>query len=83
MDSKVSSGFFSVERPLYHVGYNEFIVNLYDEAIRAAIRQEPHFQQLLAGIVNHLLGIELTVGPGTAGCRRKSLWCLSIWPRRH
>lgn len=57
VDSRVKSGFFSVASPLYEVGYNETIVELYNEAIRVAKRQEPYFQQLLAGIVNHLLGL--------------------------
>ncbi len=60
IETRVLNGFFSREKPLFHVGFNEFVVNLYNEAIRSAKRQEPQFQQLLAGIVNHLLGILLT-----------------------
>ena len=36
---------------------NAEAIELYNEAIRTAKRQEPYFQQLLAGIVNHLLGL--------------------------
>ncbi len=60
IETRVLNGFFSRKSPVYHVGFNEFIINLYNEAIRTAKRQEPHFQQLLSGIVNHLLGILLT-----------------------
>lgn len=57
IDHRVENGFFSVEKPVYDIGYNETVVELYREAIRTATRQEPYFQQLLAGVVNHLLGL--------------------------
>ncbi len=57
INARVENGFFSKQTPIYHIGYNEFAVNLYSEAISTAKKQEPYFQQLLAGIVNHLLGI--------------------------
>lgn len=57
IDHRVEAGFFSVEKPIYHIGYNETIIELYLEAIRTAKRQEPYFQQNLAGIVNHILGL--------------------------
>lgn len=62
IDNRVSAGFFSTEKPLYHIGYDEIIVELYHEAIRTATRQDPYFQQLLAGIVNHLLGLMFMAG---------------------
>ena len=62
MDNRVEAGFFSVEKPLCHIGYNDVVIDLYNEAIRTATRQEPYFQQLLAGIVNYLLGIMFTTG---------------------
>ena len=62
VDNRVKSGFFSVENPLYHIGYDEIMVELYREAINTATRQEPYFQQLLAGIVNHLLGLMFMTG---------------------
>lgn len=62
IDHRVETGFFSPASPLFHIGYNEFAVNLYNEAIRTATRQEPYFQQLLAGIVNHLLGLMFMTG---------------------
>lgn len=61
IDSRVSSGFFSKENPLYRIGYNETMVTLFKEAIHNAKRQEKHFQQLLAGIVNYMLGIIFTI----------------------
>ena len=57
IDSRVKEGFFSVSEPMFSLGYSEKIIELYIEAIRTASRQEPYFQQLLAGIVNHILGL--------------------------
>lgn len=57
IDHRVEQGFFSVEQPVYRVGINTTITKLYRDAIRTVSRQEAFFQQLLAGIVNHLLGL--------------------------
>lgn len=60
IDNRVSAGFFSKETPLYRIGYNETMVTLFKEAIETAQRQEKHFQQLLAGIVNYMHGLIFT-----------------------
>ena len=57
MDSRVAEGFFQKETPVYNICCNETAISLYREAIHAAQSQEKYFQQLLAGIVNHLLGV--------------------------
>ncbi len=57
IDHRVAAGFLSPEHPVYRVGQLEVGVNLYREAIHVATRQEAYFQQLLCGIVNHLLGL--------------------------
>ena len=57
VDSRTSEGFFSPGRPVCDIGYNEKVIELYREAILTAKRQESFFQQLLAGIVNHMLGL--------------------------
>ena len=62
IDNRVQAGFFTPGSPLFHIGYDEFMVSLYNEAIRTAMRQEPYFQQLLAGVVNHLLGLMFMTG---------------------
>lgn len=57
IDQRVTAGFFSKESPVYNVGVSDTIVRLYKEAISIATSQDAFFQQLLAGIVNHLLGL--------------------------
>lgn len=61
IDSRVETGFFSKEAPVYRIGYNETVITLFREAIHTAKQQEKHFQQLLAGIVNYLLGLVFTI----------------------
>ena len=56
IDRKVASGFLNPRRPLFNVGYHEEIINLYKLALETAHKQETGFQQILAGIVNLLLG---------------------------
>lgn len=56
IDRKVNAGFLDPQRPLFNVGYHEEIINLYKLALKTAYGQESGFQQILAGIVNLLLG---------------------------
>lgn len=57
MDERVSGGFLSIEKPIYRVGFSAEIVELYESALRAAQAEAAYSQQLLAGIVNHLIGM--------------------------
>lgn len=57
IDSRVKAGFFSPDHPVYEIGKSNTIVDLYKQAIEVATKQDAFFQQLLAGIVNHLLGL--------------------------
>lgn len=66
IDNRVKAGFFSIENPIYHIGYNSTIVELYKEAIDTATSQQPFFQQRLAGVVNHLLGVMFMTDRGNA-----------------
>lgn len=56
IDRKVSAKFLDPHRPLFNVGYHEEIINLYKLALKTAQEQGSGFQQILAGIVNLLLG---------------------------
>lgn len=57
IDSRVKAGFFSADQPIYKIGKSNTIIDLYKQAIEVATKQDAFFQQLLAGIVNHLLGL--------------------------
>ena len=57
VDDRVRAGFLSPQKPIYHVGYSADIVGLYKSAYDAAIEEAAYSQQLLAGIVNHLIGM--------------------------
>ena len=57
MDNRVRAGFLSPTKPIYHVGYSGSVVELYKQAYAAAIEEAASSQQLMAGIVNHLIGM--------------------------
>ena len=57
IDSKIESNFFSKSNPLINIGYNSEFVRLFQFAAEVAREQKPGFQQVLAGIINYLLGL--------------------------
>lgn len=61
MDDHVEAGFFKKEQPVYNIGYDDSIITLYNNAITIAHEQKKHFQQLLAGIVNHIVGMTFSL----------------------
>lgn len=60
IDHRCERAFFSPEKPVFKIADIGTMVSLYKEAIIIANEQKPYFQQLLAGIVNHMLGIMLS-----------------------
>ena len=57
MDKRSEHGFFNKQKPVFNIGVSEEVVHLYKQAIAIANEQKAGFQQMLAGIVNYLLGI--------------------------
>ncbi len=57
MDERVKNGFFDKDTPFFDVGLNNELVDLYMRAIDVAEHENAHFQQMLAGIVNYMLGL--------------------------
>lgn len=57
VDDRVRAGFLSPQHPIYHVGFSDQIIRLFDSAYHAAVQEAAYSQQLLAGIVNHLIGL--------------------------
>ena len=56
MDDRVRAGFLSPDKPIYHVGYSAAIESLYRTAYDTAMKEAAYSQQIMAGIVNHLIG---------------------------
>ncbi|MCD8178579.1 MAG: AraC family transcriptional regulator [Tannerellaceae bacterium] len=56
MDNRVAAGFFRKEKPVFNVGLHEMIMKCYKMAVQTAKEQKAGYQQMLAGIVNLLLG---------------------------
>lgn len=57
MDDRVKAGFLSAEHPIHHVGFSNGIISLYEEAYKTAVEEAAYSQQIMAGIVNHLIGM--------------------------
>ena len=57
MDSRVRAGFLTPAKPIYHVGYSAEVISLYKQAYAAAQEEAAYAQQLMAGLVNHLIGM--------------------------
>lgn len=57
MDDRVKAGFLTPEKPIYHVGYSSLIESLYKSAYEAAVEEAAYAQQVMAGLVNHLIGL--------------------------
>ncbi|MDD3320692.1 MAG: AraC family transcriptional regulator [Paludibacter sp.] len=53
----VSEGFFLNRAPVFNIGLNERIIDLYLKAIEIANEERAGFQQALSGIVMHILGL--------------------------
>lgn len=56
IDFYIKNGFFKRNNPIFDIGINENIINSFRQAIDISLNENPHFQILLAGIVNYLLG---------------------------
>lgn len=57
IDLRVKNKLLKKENPIFNVGINDNIINLFRHAIDVALNESSHFQILLAGIANHLLGL--------------------------
>lgn len=53
----VEEGFFLNRTPVFNIGLNERIIDLYMKAIDIAREERAGFQQALSGIVMHILGL--------------------------
>lgn len=53
----VAEGFFLNRAPVFNIGLNERIIDLYLKAIEIANEERAGFQQALSGIVMHILGL--------------------------
>ena len=56
MDCRVKHAFFCKKRPVFNIGVRQEVIDMYKNAIRVAQDQNAGYQQMLAGIVNMLLG---------------------------
>lgn len=56
MQDRVRFGFFDCQRPVYNIGIQDEVVQLYRKAIKTAQGEAAGFQQQLSGFLSNLLG---------------------------
>jgi len=56
IDNLLEKGFFSLESPVLHIGFNEEIFNLLSEIIEKTKHEQPGYQAKVSGSAFHLLG---------------------------
>lgn len=69
-----SEWFLCKTHPIFNVGVNDEVVHLYMQAIEAAEYEKAYFQQMLAGITNHLLGLMYSLDRNNYLDKIKSWW---------
>lgn len=57
MDNRCKSGFFTPGKTIFNSGIQDEILSLFKKAVKISQEQHAGYQQMLAGIVNFLLGI--------------------------
>lgn len=57
MDERMKANFLSIEKPVYHIGFSEEFIHVFDKAIEIAEAEAIYSQQTLAGSVNYLIGM--------------------------
>lgn len=57
MDMRVENGFFSKKEPLHRILVSSTIVSLYDNIIQFATLEKSGYQQIISGILLHILGL--------------------------
>lgn len=57
IDERIAHGFLSPKKPIYHVGFSNEVVELYESAYKAAMEEKAYHQQTLAGMANLLIGM--------------------------
>ncbi len=57
IDRRLESGFFDKTNPIYNIGINTSIVDMYNEILDYATDERIGYQQMISSIVLHMLGL--------------------------
>lgn len=57
MDERLRNGFFSPSNPVYELGFNLSLINLYEEVLNYATEEKAGYQQIISSIVLYMLGM--------------------------
>lgn len=56
IDNRVKAGFFTLQNPVYYVGFNSSIITLYEDIANYASQEKSAYQQIISSIVLYILG---------------------------
>ena len=57
IDNRVQNGFFSPQKPIFHLGFSAAILVLYEDVLNHAAEEKSGYQQLISSIVLYILGM--------------------------
>lgn len=57
IDSLLKNGFFSLESPVYRLGFSSALIGMYEDIISYASQERAGYQQMISSIVLYMLGM--------------------------
>lgn len=57
IDNIIEKGYFKPSDPIFHIGYNETIVNLFNDIVKISMEEKPGYQPAISGAIIYLLGL--------------------------
>ena len=61
MDNRILAGFFTPDKPIFNIGIQDDVLNIFKQALNVSKNKDLGYQQVLAGLVNLLLGMIFTL----------------------
>jgi AraC-like DNA-binding protein len=57
IDNVIEKDYFDPAKAVFHIGFNEIIVNLFNDIIKVAKAEKPGYQPVISGAIVYLLGL--------------------------
>lgn len=73
IDNRVKQGILDKNKPLFHVGLEEEIIRIFRLAIATSNEVKPHYQQLLGGLTDYLIGLTYYLDKNNRLCQHENI----------
>lgn len=73
IDNRVKQGILDKNKPLFHVGLEEEIIRIFRLAIATSNEGKPHYQQLLGGLTDYLIGLTYYLDRNNRLCQHENI----------